>query len=310
MTPEFKKKSPAGHVPILETPQGVLFESNAIARYIARIRRDTELLGRTFFENGEVDAWMDFASNDVEVPVSGWLYPILGWATYHAEVQAKVRAGGAAGAERCGAGTAERFEKQTLPIRRRKSAGDERAERGEGDGKTSGARGGLSAAAAGLEEASVEAAAAARRRTGASSAASYLGHSYSSRAECGSERLLDTAKTWALVTRGDAEAAAESKIPLKPARRQRMSATETSFMAAAGAALGGRGPRGGLMLWRRELLSFASPIFASSISLENLSRALAPLGRRVFAYSAALVKRSGCRRFGCRAVGFPPHLSR
>lgn len=33
---------------------GVLFESNAIARYVARIRRDTELLGRSFFESGQV----------------------------------------------------------------------------------------------------------------------------------------------------------------------------------------------------------------------------------------------------------------
>ena len=91
LTKEFKAKSPTGYAPILETPQGVLFESNAIARYIARIRRDTELLGRTFFESGEVDAWMDYSSHDVELPAIMWLYPIIGWSPYNESVHKKVR---------------------------------------------------------------------------------------------------------------------------------------------------------------------------------------------------------------------------
>lgn len=52
--PEFLAKNPTGKLPFLETAQGVLFESSAIARYVARIRRDTELLGRSFFEAGQV----------------------------------------------------------------------------------------------------------------------------------------------------------------------------------------------------------------------------------------------------------------
>ena len=48
------KLSPTGKVPVLETPQGTIFESNAIARYVARMRRDTELYGATFFESGQV----------------------------------------------------------------------------------------------------------------------------------------------------------------------------------------------------------------------------------------------------------------
>lgn len=63
---------------MLETPQGTLFESNAIARYVARIRRDTELLGKTFFESGQVDAWLDFAAHELELPTTMWIYPILG----------------------------------------------------------------------------------------------------------------------------------------------------------------------------------------------------------------------------------------
>lgn len=32
-TPEYLKKNPLGKVPVLDTPQGAIWESNAIARY-------------------------------------------------------------------------------------------------------------------------------------------------------------------------------------------------------------------------------------------------------------------------------------
>jgi elongation factor 1-gamma len=89
-TPEFLAKSPLGKVPALDTPEGSLFESSAIARYVARLRRDTELCGRTFFESGQVDAWVDFSSHQVEVPASLIVFPVLGFVPYKkpADVQA------------------------------------------------------------------------------------------------------------------------------------------------------------------------------------------------------------------------------
>jgi elongation factor 1-gamma len=66
-TPGFLKKSPLGRVPVLETPSGCIFESNAIARYIARIRRDTELYGVSFLESGQIDSWIDFTTHDIEL---------------------------------------------------------------------------------------------------------------------------------------------------------------------------------------------------------------------------------------------------
>ena len=45
------KLSPTGKVPVLETPQGTIFESNAIARCVARLRSDADLYGRTFYES-------------------------------------------------------------------------------------------------------------------------------------------------------------------------------------------------------------------------------------------------------------------
>jgi elongation factor 1-gamma len=76
-TEEFLAKSPLGQVPVLETEQGCLFESNAIARYVARFRRDVELCGRTFFDTAAVDSWVDFCTNMLDVATQLWVMPIL-----------------------------------------------------------------------------------------------------------------------------------------------------------------------------------------------------------------------------------------
>jgi elongation factor 1-gamma len=89
LKPEFLAKNPLGKVPLLETSSGCIFESNAIARYIARIRRDTDLTGATFFEQGQVDAWVDFCSHELEVPASLWVYPVFGYADFNAAVHAQ-----------------------------------------------------------------------------------------------------------------------------------------------------------------------------------------------------------------------------
>jgi len=78
-TDEFLKMSPMGKVPVLKTKDGCISQSNAIARYIARLRGDNGLYGNSFFESGQVDSWMDFCSNEVEVPATMWVYPILGY---------------------------------------------------------------------------------------------------------------------------------------------------------------------------------------------------------------------------------------
>mmetsp|Transcript_23139 Transcript_23139/g.33905 ORF Transcript_23139/g.33905 Transcript_23139/m.33905 type:complete len:440 (+) Transcript_23139:41-1360(+) len=90
-TEEFKKKSPMGKVPVLDTPSGSIFESNAIARYVARMRRDTELCGASFFEAGQVDSWIDFCSHDLELPATLWIYPVLGYMPYNANTTARAK---------------------------------------------------------------------------------------------------------------------------------------------------------------------------------------------------------------------------
>jgi elongation factor 1-gamma len=92
MTPEFQEKSPLRKVPVLETPQGSIFESNAIARYLARLRRDNGLYGENVFEGGLVDSWIDFSVQELELPASIWFYPVLGLLPANEEIIAKAKA--------------------------------------------------------------------------------------------------------------------------------------------------------------------------------------------------------------------------
>lgn len=53
--PEHLKRNPLGKVPVVETSEGFLFESNAILRYIARLNSDSQLYGKNSYENSLVD---------------------------------------------------------------------------------------------------------------------------------------------------------------------------------------------------------------------------------------------------------------
>ncbi len=78
-TEEFKRKNPLQKVPVLETPQGNIFESNAIVRYVARLRSDAGLLGGSSLEQAQVDQWIDFSQNEFEPARAAWLYQVLGY---------------------------------------------------------------------------------------------------------------------------------------------------------------------------------------------------------------------------------------
>lgn len=82
-TPEFGVKAPLRKVPVLDTPQGPVWESHAIARYIARLRPDKQLLGSSFYEQALVDQWIDFSTTELEPARALWLYPILGYMEFN-----------------------------------------------------------------------------------------------------------------------------------------------------------------------------------------------------------------------------------
>jgi len=82
-TDTFKAKAPLQKVPVLDTPDGPIWESNAIARYISRLRPDKHLLGHSFYEQGLVDQWVDFSTTELEPARALWLYPILGYMEFN-----------------------------------------------------------------------------------------------------------------------------------------------------------------------------------------------------------------------------------
>jgi len=85
--------SPLGKCPILQTANGdVLFESNAIARYLAKTRRDTELAGVTFVDQAKVDSWVDFGAHEIELPASMWYYPVVGYMPFNLASYTKAKA--------------------------------------------------------------------------------------------------------------------------------------------------------------------------------------------------------------------------
>lgn len=94
-----KSLSPTGKAPVLQTPNGVIFESNAIARFLAKIRRDTGLTGNGLYEEAAIDSWVDFAANELELPASVWFYPALGYMPFQKAAYEKAKTDLAAGLE-------------------------------------------------------------------------------------------------------------------------------------------------------------------------------------------------------------------
>lgn len=78
-TEAFLKMNPNGKVPTLKTPEGAIFESTAIARYIARMRNDTGLMGVTFYQQAQVDQWIDWSNTELVPALNPWLYTIRGY---------------------------------------------------------------------------------------------------------------------------------------------------------------------------------------------------------------------------------------
>ena len=90
-TKEYLKINPNGKVPTLETPEGAIWESNAIARYVARLNDTGKLFGKNNYEASLVDQWIEWTRFDLELPAMAWLYPIFGITKYDAEATANAK---------------------------------------------------------------------------------------------------------------------------------------------------------------------------------------------------------------------------
>ncbi len=73
------KKSPFSKVPVLETADNFLYESNAIIRHLARLRKDLGLYGSSLAEEALVDQWLEVCSLEIEPAILALALPVLGW---------------------------------------------------------------------------------------------------------------------------------------------------------------------------------------------------------------------------------------
>lgn len=71
--PEFLKLHPAGKIPVIDDDGFVLFESNAIIRYLAE-KNKSPLYPKDLKERAVVDQWIDFGSHHVGQAMSKVVY--------------------------------------------------------------------------------------------------------------------------------------------------------------------------------------------------------------------------------------------
>jgi len=76
-SPEHLKRHPLGKVPVLETPEGCIYESLAIVRYLAR--KAGKLYGSTPAETAQIDQWLEFNNSQVQPYIAALIYVVLGY---------------------------------------------------------------------------------------------------------------------------------------------------------------------------------------------------------------------------------------
>jgi glutathione S-transferase len=68
-TPEFRALNPNGLVPVIESDDGILWESNTICRYLASRHGRDDLLPATPWRRALVERWMDWQATELN---SAW----------------------------------------------------------------------------------------------------------------------------------------------------------------------------------------------------------------------------------------------
>lgn len=83
-TPEFLAKFPFGKVPAMETCDGPLFESNAMAYYVAQGKSNgTQLIGQSRYEAALIQQYINMADNEISPAAATWIYPIMGYVQFN-----------------------------------------------------------------------------------------------------------------------------------------------------------------------------------------------------------------------------------
>jgi len=88
-TPEYLAKFPFGKVPAFECKDGNIYESNAIAYYIASLKKGTQLLGANQIQAAQIQQYLFMAENEIIGPMFQWLGPIMGFMPYNKKASDK-----------------------------------------------------------------------------------------------------------------------------------------------------------------------------------------------------------------------------
>lgn len=76
---EYLQKHPLGKVPTLETPEGCIYESNTILRYLAR--KAGKFYGNSPAETAAIDQWLEFYNTQLSANHPRVFYGTLGFRT-------------------------------------------------------------------------------------------------------------------------------------------------------------------------------------------------------------------------------------
>lgn len=79
---EAAKNIPLGRLPALETTEGQLFGANTVARHLAK-QGTNNFLGANSFQTSEVEQWIEFAQNEIDLPAAVLVLPVLGQVHHH-----------------------------------------------------------------------------------------------------------------------------------------------------------------------------------------------------------------------------------
>ena len=88
---EFQNKTPLGRTPLLETPQGAIWEASAISQFLIATGNETaQLLGESPLERAQVSQWVSY-TNEISSQCTQILSALTGQVPYNKEEVAKAR---------------------------------------------------------------------------------------------------------------------------------------------------------------------------------------------------------------------------
>ena len=90
-TDDYLSKVVSGTVPGLIDGDFGLFESNAIAFYLAKKKPGNTLLGSNTEEEAQILQWLEFECGTYSMAVGFWVYPVLGYMPFRREMYERAK---------------------------------------------------------------------------------------------------------------------------------------------------------------------------------------------------------------------------